>query len=94
MEKRRRERGGRAGRGWMALAGALLGGVWGLGCNAGGASHEADTARATLPDRSGERIGEVSLRDTPNGVLMNVSLEGPTGFVTASESMAPAPQTP
>jgi Cu-Zn family superoxide dismutase len=31
---------------------------------------------ATLKDRSGGEIGEATLRDTPNGVLVSLSLEG------------------
>jgi Cu-Zn family superoxide dismutase len=39
------------------------------------ASSQAPTATAQLKNGKGERIGEVKLRDTPNGVLLQVELE-------------------
>ena len=34
----------------------------------------ADTATAVLKDKDGKEVGSVTLTDTPNGVLLNVSL--------------------
>jgi Cu-Zn family superoxide dismutase len=40
----------------------------------------ADRARAELRDQQGRRVGDVSLQDTPHGVLISASLSGlPSG---------------
>jgi Cu-Zn family superoxide dismutase len=52
-----------------AMAAAML-------VSGGNAAHAADTAVAILKNPRGKTVGRVTLRETPNGVLLHVKLFG------------------